>query len=754
MAPLHTYADAAGAPIYWRIRLKHPGTGAKWIRPMKLEAGRYVVGEPAFPNGKPLYRLDELARRPGEPVFVVEGETCADALLARGVLATTSGAADSAGKANWAPLAGRDVTIWPDNDEPGARLADEATARLTPLGCRVRRVDVGRLALPAKGDCVDWLEVHPNATRADLLALACVEDGGAAAGRAAEVPTPCRAQGGRFTVTTEGVFFARDDDDEVPARRVCGELRVLAKNRDRKSEKWGWLLEWPDADGVRHRWSVPAEMLEGDGAELRRELARRGLTIESSQRSRDLLPTYIKAWPTADRARCVDRLGWHGDLFVTPSEAIGDAGELVTFQAEQALEPTWAVSGGASDWRTAVACLAAGNSRLVFAVSAAFAGTLADMAGVQGGGFHLFGKSSTGKSTALNVAGSVWGRPDGYRRTWRATGNGLEGVAGLHNDGLLILDELSESDPRETGEAVYMLANGQGKTRANRSGGARESARWRLLFLSAGEVPLAAHMGQAGKRPNAGQEIRFADFNADAGAGMGVLEALNGHATPAALVRAISDATARFHGAVGLEWLRRVVADRPQLPDVVSESIRRFVGAAVSAGAAGQVERVARRFALVATAGEQATRYGLTGWEEGEAERAAKACFLAWLDGFGGVGNREERATLSQVRAFFETHGASRFEALDSHDDQRVFNRAGFVRRGEGGAREFLVLPEAFRREVCAGLDAKATEALLQRCGWLEAGGDGRPTQKIRLPGMCPSRVYVFGGKLWESDDP
>ncbi|CEK09175.1 DUF927 domain-containing protein [Legionella hackeliae] len=39
----------------------------------------------------------------------------------------------------------------------------------------------------------------------------------------------------------------------------------------------------------------------------------------------------------------------------------------------------------------------------------------------------------------------------------------LEGLASLHNDGLLILDELSQMDPREAGEAAYLLANGQGK---------------------------------------------------------------------------------------------------------------------------------------------------------------------------------------------------------------------------------------------------------------------------------------------------
>ncbi len=77
-----------------------------------------------------------------------------------------------------------------------------------------------------------------------------------------------------------------------------------------------------------------------------------------------------------------------------------------------------------------------------------------------------------------------------------------------------------------------MLSNGTGKARASRSGAARQSARCRLLFLASGELGLADHMAGAGVRAHAGQELRFADIEADAGAGTGAFEQLHGHATP------------------------------------------------------------------------------------------------------------------------------------------------------------------------------------------------------------------------------
>lgn len=577
------------------------------------------------------------------------------------------------------------------------------------------------------------------------------------AGKKAAPPEPiksCKYGGGRFEVGKGGVSFIGTDKDgnEKAPLWVCSVLDVMAKTRDAKSNEWGRLLEWRDDDRGRHQWAMPLELLEGDGVDVRRELARLGLHIATSKVARDLLAAYVKVWPVEHRARCVDRLGWHGQVFATPSDVIGASDESVVFQNAHAIEPAMCVSGTAQAWRDSVAALAAGNSRIVFALSVAFAGTLAGITGEDSGGFHLRGKSSSGKSTALKVAASVWGDPASYVRQWRATANGLEGLASLHNDGLLILDELEQVDPREAGEAAYMLGNGQGKARASRTGTARASQRWRLLFLSSGEHSLAAHMARSGKTANAGQEIRLADFDADAGCEMGVIENLHGHATPAAAVLAIKDAATKYHGAVGLDWLHFVVSDRLKLVDFIQDGVRQFVSDVVPVGAAGQVERVARRFGLVAVAGELATHYGLTGWDKGESERASKTCFASWLEAFGGTGNREERATLAQVRAFFEAHGSSRFENADATDDPRINNRAGFYRHGNG-AREFMVLPESFKREVCSGIDHKAAEKLLVDHGWIAPGGDGRNTQKPRLPGMgTGTRVYVFTTKMWEGD--
>lgn len=620
--------------------------------------------------------------------------------------------------------------------------------------------DLEHLARVAAGEAGEVEPVH-----AEVIDLAAGRKARRKATPTAPTTKPRRSghgTGSQFLILdgTEGqgsagvYFIGRDNDgNERAPMWVCAPLRILAKTRGTKQSDWGRLLDWHDPDGHPHRWAVPDELLSGDGLDLRRELLRQGLAISPNRAAREMLSTYLQVWPVDTRARCVERLGWAGPVFVLPDEAIGAGAELVVFQSASAVEPAFSSAGTVDAWRDRAAALAAGNSRMVFAICCALAPPLASLAGEDSGGFHLRGKSSSGKSTALALAASVWGSPSTFPRLWRTTTNGLEGLATMHNDVLLILDELSQCDPKDAGDAAYLLANGQGKTRASRAGMARQAARWRLLFLSAGEESLSAMMTRAGKRANAGQEIRLADIEADAGAGLGAFDTLRGHASGAALSLALKDAAQQQHGAVGVEWLRLVVRDRLQLVDDLPPLVREFVDANTEPGASGQVIRVARRFGLVAAAGEIATGYGLTGWEGGEAFDAVGKCFASWLAGFGGAGNREDRALLSQVRAFFEVHGASRFESMEATVDQRVINRAGFWRDTEDTGRQFLVLPEVFKRELCAGFDAKAAAKVLVEAGVILAGADGRPTRTVRFPGIPSARVYVFTSKVWEGEE-
>lgn len=164
-AALWTYTDAAGNPVGLVVRWNLAG-GKKDIRPVSKHADGWRVG--AMPDPRPLYRLPELSQ--AKRIVAVEGEKCADAARKLGFIATTSvGGSQAAGKTDWAPLAGKEVWILPDNDAPGRKYADAVAGILAKLSppARVKIMELPHL--PETGDIVDWIDAQGEATEPDAL---------------------------------------------------------------------------------------------------------------------------------------------------------------------------------------------------------------------------------------------------------------------------------------------------------------------------------------------------------------------------------------------------------------------------------------------------------------------------------------------------------------------------------------------------------------------------------------------------------
>lgn len=631
-----------------------------------------------------------------------------------------------------------------DRKEAGSNPGKTAATKAAlAVGAKVAIPDLGR-----KADMWDlWRESGPEAVTACIEAAQPISTGDDGGTGDVPINTGVEVSPGEndepgtlgtsgFQVAESGVYFRSDDQEEAPLW-ICSRLDVSAMTRDQDGEAWGRLLEFRDPDGRLHRWACPLELLAGDGGEFRRVLLSLGLQVSPGQKARQLLASYVQTWRVKDRATCTDKAGWHGPAYVLADETFGTQGERVLLQTIGE-PPRLRLAGTVAEWRDNVARFCIGNSRLTLSVSMGFAAPLLELAGDESGGVHFTGGSSSGKTTCLRVGSSTWGGAEHLQR-WRATSNGVEALAQAHNDGLFVLDELAQVDPREAGEIAYMLANGKGKARARRDGLARKAATWRLLFLSAGEIGLADHMQAAGKTIRAGQEVRLADVPADAGKGHGIFETLHGFNSGAALAEHLNAVVGNFHGAAIREYLRQLMqAPREQLREGINKLREDFLVNHVPPGADGQARRVAFRFALIAAGGEIATRFGLTGWAVGEAVAGAAVCFRAWLDRRGGAGSQEISVALAQVRHFLEAHGESRFSDLDRPTDRPTINRAGYRRRTDTGKLEYLVLPEAFKRELCAGLDYRSVARALRDQGLLRTESPDRLTIKPRDLG----RVY------------
>lgn len=549
------------------------------------------------------------------------------------------------------------------------------------------------------------------------------------------------------------VQFGRDENGErieLPPIWVCSPLRVASMTRSDRSDAWGRELAFTDADGVDHTLIISMSMLAGNGEEVRSLLLDRGLRISSEPAAKRRLLEYLgQAMPTA-RSRCVVQAGWHGNAFLLGDRSYGGSGERIVFQADCTEAAAVGRKGTLSEWQERVSLPSALNSRLVLAISAALAGPCLALLRLDGGGINLRGGSSTGKTTALAVAASVYGPPERIK-TWRQTDNALEAVAALHSDQTLVLDEIGELDPRVAGSVAYMLANGQGKGRARRDGSARTRVRFRVLFLSSGEIGLSSLVVASGGTARAGQEIRVLDLPADADAGSGLFDEVPDALTPGQFADALRSAAQDCFGT-SMDALLSVLgrdqdAATRTLCVLRDQAFENMCGLETE----GQVRRAATRFAAIAAAGEFASQHGITGWSTGTATRAIERCFRDWLTSRGTSGASEHYTGIRQVAAFLELHGESRFAFWGQGTDyvRGVSNRAGFRRKLDIGF-EFFVEREVFRNEICKGLDHTMVAKVLAVGGALMPGSAGETTRMERLPDGRKVRVYRILPKLWE----
>ncbi len=521
---------------------------------------------------------------------------------------------------------------------------------------------------------------------------------------------------------------------------VCGPLYVEAQTHDADDNNFGRLLRFKTSAGRWRIWAMPAELLAGNGEALRAELLAMGLVIEPTQRAK--VGEFIARRPAKRAVRCTTATGWAGpDAFVLPDRVIGPGAASVVYQTGERAPEGYGTAGTLDDWRQRVAALGEGNPWVTLALSAAFTGPVLARCHAEGGGLHVFGDSSTGKTTLAEVAASVWGKPAAFKHSWRATANGIEGISAHHNDLLLPLDELSECDPREVGAVAYMIANGVGKSRASRTGAARPPKRWCVFVVSTGERTIAATMLEAGKRQMAGQQVRLLDV--PAGRRHGVFDALHGRANGRALADELKHAAAACYGTAGRAFLERLTADERDLGARL-ERARTLTGFASDGG---QEARAAARFALVGIAGELATEYGLTDWPEGAALDAAAEAFRAWLD-HRGRGQDEPTKIRRAVLDFIDRHGASRFDDRSEPKATATRDRAGWHDRG----RNRFMFTSAGLREALSGFDFKPALGVLTACGALEPGSDGKSAQAERIHGHR-TRVYVIDPEKLELAD-
>ena len=215
-------------------------------------------------------------------------------------------------------------------------------------------------------------------------------------------------------------------------------------------------------------------------------LLRRRVQLEPGRQARQRLLQYLNKAAPKQRALIVEKNGWveKANKFV-PFDLGGlDGCSEYLCSRFPVASKLFEQRGTLEEWKKHVGVYCKGNPLLQAVTVAALSGPLLAFMGHSGFGIHLYGNSSSGKTTSLHIAGSVTG---GELKSWRTTDNGLEGIART-NEQLPFADEISQCDPDVVARWPICLPMDK-VNHVPQDRGQPSRAEWILTFLSQVKCP-------------------------------------------------------------------------------------------------------------------------------------------------------------------------------------------------------------------------------------------------------------------------
>ncbi len=562
-----------------------------------------------------------------------------------------------------------------------------------------------------------------------------------------------------YTCTGQGVFYHSMDTDkhgniqEKPPLRLSDSIRLIGRGTDHAGNHYR-LIQWRDR--LTRQPGVTALSMEDIGSNWGK-LQRLGITIHANRRKRELLADYLQSEGDHTAYTITDRAGWQNAAYILPNGEIiapDSNPPRIHYNGDTSQNSAYQPKGRLKQWQHEIARYAQGNSRLSLALGCAFAAPLMRFLDVEGGGFHLYGDSSDGKTTAARVALSVWGNPDTLKLTWEGTGHGFSNIAAARNDGLLILDEIGQAAPRVVAQTAYAVINGTSKIQGAREGGNREVKQWRVFVLSTGEKTLQNYSQSGGADWQAGQANRLPSIPANAGKGLGIFDTLHGHENGAEQAEHLNHAASQYHGMAGRAYLQAIQKD-PQAAYTQANAILQTFTASLPS-LSGQARRVGTRFALIAAALELAHQWGII--HQPAACLAIKQCFDDWYS-LNGSGNYEDRRIIETATGWMQRYANSpRMAFWESKNTDR--DHAGYQRYSTtelksrhpcastdelDAVQEYWLIPAVFEEEICQSYEPGKVCAVLYGVDWLQPTLSGGKTRYKRQR-SGGGRFYVLQG--------
>ena len=309
-----------------------------------------------------------------------------------------------------------------------------------------------------------------------------------------------------FQQTTKGVglfyYFNDNRQDEVCHTLVFITKRFVADGQDAFLE-----ASWLEKDKWKHLKAPRSQFFNSNKIV---DLADHNFPVGTANAK--ALAKYLQSFEATfinelPEQQISFQMGWHEDedAFLLGKECISLDSINIEFQAadsgDMSIAGALRSKGEYQKWLNIVKKVSKHPFPMI-ALCASLSAPLIKILAVSSMGVDFSGRTSTGKTTGLRLAASVWGQPDeglkpSMTRTWDSTNVAVERFCELLSDLPIILDDTKRANPKAVGSKIYMITHGQGRNRGSKAG-LRETQSWRTTLISSGEAAAVTYTTDAG----------------------------------------------------------------------------------------------------------------------------------------------------------------------------------------------------------------------------------------------------------------
>jgi hypothetical protein len=598
-------------------------------------------------------------------------------------------------------------------------------------------------------------EVADDAWRMDELVTEFVQD--------APVPSGCVVPQG-WHLSEDGIYLATDQGQSASAVipvPVVITTRLIDNDEHNEYVEIAWKK-----DGNWNKQLVPRSVVANTRSIV--DMAAYGLPVTSNNAKvlvDYLLEFELENGDSLHRAYVSKHLGWHGskgqECFLVGKRLVVPGGKIVAPKDVMKVQPEHRVlfrgaddgdeqlaagfttAGDFAAWRDAIFKIAH-LPRVMLALYASLAAPLLRLLTSANFIVSFDGPTSRGKTTALRVAASVWGKPESGSEvsamfTWDATRVSRGRTAAvLRNLPFVVDDTRTAKWKDDVPAAIYEFTSGRDKGRGSKSGLAR-SGTWNSIMLSSGEAPITSFTKDDGTR---------ARVLGLWGSPFGAASQETGQ-----LVCALNKALVANHGHAGLLFVKFLLQHRgswDEWREEYNKSLQRYQE---QAGDDSVAHRTASAFAaldmaawLVVQAMDLPWEYAdpiEPLWDEltsdaADADRAMLALQAAvdWA--------------LRHVNDFYGRQNSNQFQPSGGWAG-RWDDKPGTRNRGAGSTRDLGFFPGKLREVLeAAGFDFDAVVRSWKDCDWIHVDSDGRARKKVRLGADVLWLIAIKGEALEE----